>query len=384
MRKHYLLTWLTIVSSLLFLSWCDTSRIQWQIEYSDEDKEIISILEKFAEEQNITSPIQKEVLTRSDSNNEKSYDVNWYTITWGSVNPKDTITTYEFFDWWRVDYLGDEIFWSRTEYSNNDIFCYYWLTLEQQPPYELLAWEDEEWNEIDYEKAWEEFYKIATYTTELSCWKIPEWAVKLSSLNINAEGQEPFWFTPIRWWKITLYDMYWLYYYYPDVLTKNGDDIYLSWYHLSWTLKKSECVDLWKWDTHEYTVSFNFETDDEGTLYYDWCADTVEVDFTEWEEWSLKNFIKKTNYDYRQPYKIEDAWYIISEIVNKYMQVDVFVNEDNWDYHRYQIIMEKTVDWWKVLFEWDWYEISDEKCEELNQYDNYLMDMFFLTSCPRG
>ena len=53
-------------------------------------------------------------------------------------------------------------------------------------------------------------------------------------------------------------------------------------------------------------------------------------------------------------------------------------------YSNYQIIMEKTDDGRKVIFEWDWYEISDEQCEELNQYDNNLMDMFFLTMCPRG
>lgn len=388
MKKQYLLTWLTIVWALLFLSWCDSNSIKWQwttvIDYPAEDKEIISILEKFANKQDLKNTIKQEVLTRSDSNYDKDYDVNWYTISWGSISPKDTITTYEFFDWWNVDYLGDEIFWSRIEYSKNDIFCYYWLSLEQEPPYDLLVWEDEEWNEIDYEKAWAEFYKIATYTTELSCWRIPEWVTRLSSININAEGQEPFWFAPIRWWKITLFDINWVNYYYPDTFKKSEDTISFSWYHFSWELKKADCVDLWKWDTHEYSVSFNFITDKEEALYYEWCADNVEVDFTAWEEWTLKNFIEKTNYNYKQPYKIEDAGYVISEIVNNYMQVDVFINEENWDYHRYQIIMQKTEDWWKVLFEWDWYEISDDKCEELNQYDNYLMDMFFLTSCPRG
>jgi hypothetical protein len=38
---------------------------------------------------------------------------------------------------------------------------------------------------------------------------------------------------------------------------------------------------------------------------------------------------------------------------------------------------------WLTLFEWNWYEISDDECERLNQYDNNLMDIFFLTSCPR-
>jgi hypothetical protein len=46
--------------------------------------------------------------------------------------------------------------------------------------------------------------------------------------------------------------------------------------------------------------------------------------------------------------------------------------------------MENSDDGFKVLYEWGWYDdITDEKCEELNQYDNNLMDMFFLKSCPR-
>ena len=387
MQKHYFIAWLTIIVSMILFSWCEKANIQWQTvtEYPDEDKEIISILEKYAEKQNITPPIQQDSILRNEfHNNETTYEVNWYTLSWSWIKPKDTISSNEFFDWWHVDYLGDEIWWSRIEYSNKDIFCYYWLTLEQQPPYELMVWEDEDWNEIDYNKAWEEFYKIATYSTELSCWRTPEWVLRLSDLNVDAEGQEPFWFAPIRWWKITLFDINWVDYYYPDTINYDNDTISISWYHISWELKKAECTDLWKWDSHEFTVSMDFITNDDEAIHYEWCADSIDLWFTAWDEWTLQNFIDRTNYDYKQPYKIENVWYTISEIVNNYMRVDFYANEDNWDYHSYQVIMQKDENWWKVLFEWSWFEISDDECGRLNQYDNYLMEMFFLTSCPRG
>jgi len=46
--------------------------------------------------------------------------------------------------------------------------------------------------------------------------------------------------------------------------------------------------------------------------------------------------------------------------------------------------MENTGKGFKVIYEWEWYNVSDEECERLNQYDNNLMDMFFFKSCPRG
>jgi hypothetical protein len=65
--------------------------------------------------------------------------------------------------------------------------------------------------------------------------------------------------------------------------------------------------------------------------------------------------------------------------------MDVNIYEIDWDeYDSYQIIMENVDGEWRVLFEGDWYEISPDECEELNQYDNNLMDMFFLRMCPRG
>ena len=66
------------------------------------------------------------------------------------------------------------------------------------------------------------------------------------------------------------------------------------------------------------------------------------------------------------------------------MQVNFYINEENWEYHNYQAIFEKVDNEWKLIYEGDGYNISDEKCEELNQYDNNLMEMFFLVTCPRG
>jgi hypothetical protein len=274
------------------------------------------------------------------------------------------------------------MFWSFVEYSNEDIFCYYSLSLEQEPPYELIVWEDKEGNAINYDEEREKFNKIATYTTELSCWRVPWWVLRLRELNINAEGQEPFWFAPIRWWKVALIDPDWISYYYPDTINYAENTIKFSWFNISWELEENDCIDLWKWDTHNYHINLDITNNNNEETHYEWCADDVELGFSVWEEWTLETFIKKSNYKYEKPYKIEDVSYVISDITNNYMEVDFYI-ENDWE-NNYQVIMERTDEWWIVLFEWNWYEISDDECERLNQYDNNLMEMFFLTTCPRG
>ena len=62
----------------------------------------------------------------------------------------------------------------------------------------------------------------------------------------------------------------------------------------------------------------------------------------------------------------------------------VSLGEYIWEeYIRSQLLLEHKDNKWNILYEGD-YDISDEKCEELNQYDHNLMDMAFLQNCPRG
>lgn len=394
--KHILLTWFIIFCSVITLSWCSNTWIDnsWvtnvntdstnvDTNSNNEDKEIISILEKFSKKLNISQAIAQGNISRNDiGNRENQYDINWYIITWKNLKIDSTNWIEKIFDWWHVEYIWDNMFWSFVEYSNEDIFCYYSLGLEQEPPYELIVWEDKDGNAINYDEEREKFNKTATYTAELSCWRVPWWVLRLKDFNINAEGQEPFWFAPIRWWKVALIIPDWISYYYPTTINYSGDIINFSWYNVSWELVKSDCVDLWKWDTHKYHINMDITNNNNEETHYEWCADDVELNFSIWEEWTLENFIKKSNYNYEKPYKIENVSYVISDIINDYMEVDFYI-ENDWE-NNFQLIMERTDEWWIELFEWTWYEISDDECERLNQYDNNLMEMFFLTLCPRG
>ena len=180
---------------------------------------------------------------------------------------------------------------------------------------------------------------------------------------------------------------------YISTLKMDWDDIILKWYNVNWKLEKTECVDGWKWDTHEYKISFDIIksiywedgaiADDKEITKFEWCADKFNSEFLKWEEWTMKNFIDKAHYNYSRNFDLDDVYYTIWDIAGRY--INVFVYETDWDsYDSYQIILENVDGRYNVLYEWDWYEISEEECEELNQYDNNLMDMFFLRSCPRG
>ena len=366
--------WISII-----LTWCD-----WEDQSNNEtETKSLSVINKFTDELKLNKENIKE--DRFEWYNyadywENKYYLDWYSIEESWIDPFSIINTDEFFDWWTVNYLADEMYWSLTEFSNNEILCYYEVYYDQDIPDELMAWEDD--YDIDYDKAWADFYETATYTVILSCWEIPEDAPKFSDLKLDAFWEEPFWNASFRDNVITVFDVNWVWYYYLQHLQKEDNKIVLNGYNVKWSVEEAECIDGWKGDSHKYTISLNLTTNDWQNLNYNGCADESNFWFTAWEQGTLKTLIKKTNYKYKQPYKEENVWYKVAEIVWNYMEVDVYANEDN-EYYSYQIIMEK--DWknWKVLFEGDGYNISDDKCEELNQYDNNLMEMFFLLSCPR-
>lgn len=386
---------ITVLSLLILTSltlsgcfWTNENPEQWNKAPAKEDKEVISILEKFADELNVDKGnIKPSEFDRTNFDNQpyEEYTLNGYTLAEiKGVATKNLIETSKFFDWWHVNYIGDEAFWSRIEYTNDNIICYYSLSLEQQIPYELMVWEDENWNEItDYEERWKEFQEIATYETELTCWRLPENTHRLTDYNFDLAGAEPFWNAAMRGWKIMLNDVNWIKYFFPDTVNQEWDIIEFSWYNIKWMIKKAKCSNDWLGEEHDYTANFTFTTDD-WELFYEWCADEIEFEFTESEEWTLKNFIKKTNYNYTQEYDANELNYVIQEITDNYMQVNFYINEENWEYHNYQAIFEKVDNAWKVIYEGEGYSISDDECEELNQYDNNLMEMFFLVTCPRG
>lgn len=379
MLKHLWLLWLTtIIWCGILLSWCDTGITNtW-----NKNSEVIWTLERFSKGMNRKAGIKEHNFQRfSFLDTEQSVlEIPWYSIYFTWVKFDDIPEANDMFNWWHVEDVSDEAFWSLVEFMTDKIVCNYSLVLEQSIPDELMAWEWE--MDEEYDALWQEFYDKASYAIELSCWEFPVWTPKYDDLYFDAEGQEPFWNASFRWSMITLFDVNWVNYYYPNYIKYQWDEIILSWYNMNWKMIKEECIDHWRWASHDYSIDVNFINDD-GTIHYEWCSDKVDFWFVDWEQWTLQNFVNKTNYMYNQPYKIENAWYAITEIAGNYTFVNVYINEDE-EFHSYQIIMEKVDNERKLIFEWDWYNISDDKCEELNQYDNNLMEMSFLIACPRG
>jgi hypothetical protein len=252
-------------------------------------------------------------------------------------------------------------------------------------------YENEEEREA-YNKARANFYDIASYSVEVSCGYIPEWTIQFKDFNFYGEWMEPFRNAYFAWDYINIFTPNGMEEHYIDVLKSDWDNFTFKWYNFNWKLEKSDCIDWWKWDTHEYKISFDITKSsywddwviyDEWTTHYEWCADRESPKFIPWEEWTLKTFIKKSWYQYDKDYDQDKVSYAVGNIIWKYMLVN-FYFVDGEDYESYQNIIENSENEFKVLYEWEWYNISAEECERLNQYDNNLMDMFFLKSCPRG
>lgn len=385
---------------IFILVGCDTE-ISW-ISSDLPDNDIISVLKNFDDEAD------------ADYSNIKEGNFEWYNVAEYDYeehtnNGYYTITGYELalswqnnlpnmnkiLDGWHVFYVWDEIWWAAIQYSKDNILCSYFLSLEQDIPYELIDWNwdyDNEEEQAAYNQAWSDFYDVATYQIELSCGYAPEWMLAFKDFNINAEWMEPFWYASIRWDGINIFTPDWMDEWYIDVLKLDWDNINFKWYGVEWSLEKAQCVDGGKWDTHEYKISLditktvywdNWIDYVEEPKHYEWCADKSELNFVPWEEWTLKEFIKKSGYDYKWSFDYDKVSYAIGSVIDRYMNVNIY--QLDWEeYDNYQVIMEKVDDGWKVIYEWEWYGIGDEECERLNQYDNNLMDMFFLKGCPRG
>lgn len=364
------------------------------------DNEVASVMKNFANELGAKeSDIHEDTISRyniaendfEEYTEDPYYDFSGYTLSVSEV--KDLPNMSKLFDGWHVFYLWDEIWWASIEYSKDNIACLYYQTLEQEIPYELMVWEFDDENEMeDLDKARADFYDTATYTVEISCGYLPEWVVQLKDFNFYAEWMEPFWRADIAWDSFNIFTPDGLKEEYIETLQPDWDNFNFKWYNSNWRLEKADCIDWWKWDTHEYKISFDVTESyywDDGqkhiiwTTHYEWCADKEMPDFVPWEEWTLKNFIKKSWYQYTKDYDQDKVSYAVWNVIGKYVVVN-FYYVDGYDYDSYQSILEKTDNGWTVLYEWEWYDISDEECERLNQHDNNLMDMFFLKTCPRG
>ena len=364
------------------------------------NNEVVLVMKDFLKDVGIDANIKEDTFqwlnyAEYDYNNYTGwyYDITWYSLSITGV--KDFPNVNKIFDGWYVHYVWDEIWGSAIDYSKDNILCSYFLSLEQEIPYELMSreWDyDNSEEKKAYDKAWSDFYDIASYSVDLSCGYIPEWVIQFKDFNYYAEWMEPFWNAYIIWDYVTIFTPNGLEEKYIETIKSEWDNFSFKWYDIDWKLEKTECIDGWKWDTHEYKISFDVTKSsywDDGKqqigwiTHYEWCADKENIKFTPWEEWTLKSFIKKSWYQYTKDYDQDKVSYAIGNMVGKYMVVN-FYYVDGDIYESYQNVMENTGKGFKVIYEWEWYNVSDEECERLNQYDNNLMDMFFFKSCPRG
>jgi len=371
----FFLLWISVI-----LSGCEKTPTIDDTNDNLPDNKVVSIVSDYAKLVNVwKSQIKPEEFQWLNFMNYENtwYNIKWYSVKASGIKPDDLPDSSKFFDGRHVEYVWDEIGWSMIEYMLDDIICYYYLLYDQEIPYELMS---REWDfdDDEYKKARDEFSKTITYDTELICWFIPKWAPTTLTTYFDASWEEPFWSMSIRGSNIMRIEPEFAKDYYISTLEINGDNIHFDWYDIQWDIVKEDCIDGGKWDTHDYKITIFREWD----MEYIWCADKIQTDFFVWEEWTLWNFVKKTNYQYKWTTKRENVFYSVQDMANNYMHITLYENT-NQEYTPTQIIMEKTDNGRKVLYEGD-YDIDDDTCEELNQYNSYLMEMFFLKSCPRG
>ena len=364
------------------------------------DNEVVKVIKNFADHVDADySNIKEDTyewynyaeIDHSSDDDTGHYYITWYSILVNGV--KELPTTNEIFNWWYAFYIWDEMWSAAVEYSNDDVICFYRQWYEQEIPDELMAWEWDYENEEEaaqYDKARADFFGKVTYEIEVNCGYLPEWAIQYKDFYIDAQWEEAFWSAAIRWWTIDVFTPSGMQEDYIENILSDWENIIFKWYNVDWKLEKMNCVDGWVWENHEYKISFDLTKSlywDEGeydreTSHYEGCADKVKFDLVAWEEWTLPNLIKKTGYKYERDFDKNKVYYTVTDMVDRYASINMFeVDLDVYNY--YQLILENVDGEWRVIFEWNWNDISDEKCEELNQYDNNLMDMFFLRTCPR-
>ena len=109
-------------------------------------------------------------------------------------------------------------------------------------------------------------------------------AEDLSNKYLTAFWTEPFWNIEISWWIAKLSSpMFETEYEEPVSITQEWENFYIKWEELEGEFIKKNCIDDWKWDLHNYTVTVSKFRE----YAYEWCWDD--------EEW-----IKMTDEEYEK------------------------------------------------------------------------------------
>jgi len=367
-----------------FLSWCTSKK-------ENNSDELMLFLQNYA--QSLTWEVSPITTGTFEWYNSSEYDMSdgraWYEMTGYSFSAsgvRDMPDIANFFDGWQINYVGDGFRSSATEMFKDHNLCLLNTYLEQDIPEELIFWyssenTDEENDKLD--QLWDDFYSQVSYTVEVSCWKIPEQALLLSETNYNLYGNKNFDDGSIRGGNLYLFrDNININEKYFDVLFAENNWITLRNYQ--WevgSITKKSCTDK-NHKVHPYTFQFYWSTDG-NVNFYEGCADKVKSEFTVAEQGTIDTFIKKTGYSYQGNPNHNKVTYFIDNMMKNYITATIY-DYDQEDYVGSNVLMEKTQKGRKTLFEWTWYSIDPDTCEELFQYDHEITEFSFLLNCPRG
>ena len=367
------------------LSGCDSTK------KANADKEILSIMQNYAQ---ALSGEVSEITTGSfewyNSSEYEAYDgrdaymITGYYFMASGVSKSPDVADY--FDGWTINYIGDGFRSSSTEIIKDRWLCLYDSYLEQDIPEELIfGYSDENTDEENerIDQLWEDFYAKVTYTMEVSCGKLPEQALLLRDFNYDLYGTKNFDDGTIRGGNLYLFenemkkdDLY-----FDHVVSEEKSISLRNYKGEVGSIDNKSCIDK-NQKKHDYT--FKFYWDNNGIVnFYEGCADKVDFDFTVTEQGTIDTLIKKTGYKYQGNENHKRVSYYIDNVMKNYVTATIY-DFDQDDYDAYNVLLEKTPQGRKTLFEGAGYSIDPEKCEELFQHDHEITEFSFLLTCPRG
>ena len=368
-----------------FLPWCDSPKKE------NSDKEIFAIVQHYA--QAISGEVSEVSTGTFDWYNSSEYEAydgrDPYTITGYSFvasGVTERPNTEEYFDGWTINYLWDGFRSSSTEIIKDRFLCIYDSYLEQDIPEELIfGYSDDPTDEENerIEQLWEEFYAKATYAMEVSCGEIPEQAILLRDFDYDLYGIKNFDDGTIRGGNLYLFenemkkdDLY-----FDHVVSEENSISLRNYKGEVGSIDTKSCIDK-NQKKHDYT--FKFYWDNNGIVnFYEWCADKVESDFRVTEQGMIDTLIKKTGYKYQGNENHKRVVYYVDSVMKNYVTITIYdLDQDGYD--AFNLLMEKTPQGRKTLFEWTWYSIDPDTCEELFQHDHEITEFSFLLTCPRG
>lgn len=223
---------------------------------------------------------------------------------------------------------------------------------------------------------------------------------------LTAFWTEPFWSIEISWWIAKLSSpMFETEYEEPVTITQEWENFYIKWEELEGEFIKKDCIDDWKWDLHNYTVSVSKFRE----YAYEWCWDDEEwikmsdeereEDFSNFMAQfsgnikSCENHIKdRLNMILENATDISQGWYSYANVWDSYQAewyISYSVNGEHYTKDTTCAFQSSDFsDWWEywnweIEYRWQWNIIwldrnnEEQECRDsLYQYEPEQMPWF--------